>query len=75
MDLAIGTAGDGAGIFHGVIGPLQHRARFLQKFSSCIGQFQRLGAAFKELHADFVFEVVDLPADTRLRDVQLQRCA
>jgi len=40
-----------------------------------IGQPNRLGRAFEQGKSNFVFQIADLSAKRRLRDMQLQRCA
>ena len=57
----------------GVLGVQQNGAGFGEKDFSGFRQPQGFGAAFKQLKTDFVFEIADLPAQARLRDVQLQR--
>ena len=75
MDFALRPANGRARFFHRVFSSLQHRTRFGQKSFSRSSQLERFRAAFKKLKTDFVFEVVDLPAQAGLRDVQLQRGA
>ncbi len=75
MDFALHSTHGGAGFFNRFIRPLQNRLRFGQKDFSRRRQPHGLGAAFQKREADFIFEVVDLPAQGRLRDVQFRRGA
>ena len=75
VDFALRSADGRARFFHRVFRALQNGARLGQKSFSRSGQLERFRAALKKLKTDFVFEVADLPAQARLRDVQLQRGA
>ena len=72
---AVRAAGNRARFFYRVVGVLQNGFRLGQKSFSRVRQLERFRAAFKKLKTDFVFEVADLPAQARLRNVQLQRGA
>jgi hypothetical protein len=66
---------DGAGFIHRRVGVQQHFARRRQKNFSRRREPHGFGAAFEQLKTDFVFEVADLAAQARLRNVQLERGA
>ena len=74
IDLIARSAGNGPGFVHSVESVLKNRARLGQKDLSRLGQPDRFCAAFKKLKPDLIFEVVNLTADARLRDMELQRC-
>ena len=58
----------------GLVDLLQQAHGTRIKKASRFGQPQRPGIAFQQFHADLVFELLDLPAQRRLRDVQPLRC-
>jgi hypothetical protein len=57
--------------FHGFGGAFQHGFGFSQKGCSSFSQLYRALGAIKQFHAEFVFEVVDLPTQRRLGDAEL----
>src|SRR5207302_143411 len=67
--------GDGPRRVHSVFRALQHRARFGQKRATRFGEPDGPGAAFQKQEAQLLFQVADLAAQRRLRNVQLQRGA
>ena len=75
VKLAPFLAVDVARFVHRRFHALQNFARLRQKNFSRVRELERFRAAFKKRKTDFIFEVADLSAQARLRDVQLQRGA
>jgi hypothetical protein len=75
MDFTLCATHGGTGFFNGFIRTLQHGLRLGQKNFSRRRQPHGLRAAFQKLETDFIFKVMDLSAQGRLRDVQLRRGA
>ena len=57
--------------FDGVVDSLQDSPGFGEESSSGFGQSDGFGAAFEQKKSEFFFEVTELPAQGRLRHVEL----
>ena len=75
MDFAPLPAGNCFRHPHGIIGSLQDRAGFGEKDASGLGQPHGLHAVLEQRDAKFNFQIPDLPAQGRLRDVKSRRRA
>ena len=72
MEFLTTSRSHGAGRLHGCFYPLQHGARFAKEHATRFRQAHRFGTSLKEWEAKLLFQIADLPAQTWLRDVQLQ---
>ncbi len=59
--------------FHRFVGAIQNGFGFGEKRCAGLGQLYRALGAIKKLQAEFIFEIMDLPAQRRLRDTKFLR--
>jgi len=70
VNFAAPAARHGFHRLHCFVRPLHYRAGFREKDPPDFGKPHGFGAVLKQCHAQFVFEVADLPAQRRLRNVK-----
>jgi hypothetical protein len=62
-----------ANLFHGLIGALYEVSRLFEKQFPLGGKYHAAPAALEQVHADFILQVLHLPAQPGFRHAQLSR--
>src|ERR1700733_3575299 len=70
VDFTAASAGYGLDRLHGLLRALQHRPRFDEENLPGVGEPDGFRLMLEERNAEFAFEVADLPAERRLRNVE-----
>ena len=73
MQFTAGARRNGSRNLHRIVGSLQHRSRFGEERLSSFRQVNGLRAALKQREPKLFLEVMNLAAERRLRNMQLQR--
>ena len=72
MQLSDFPAGQGANFFHRFVGTPQQFADFLQEELSFRRKRHTARAAMQQVYANFILEILQLPAERRLHHAELQ---